>query len=61
MTSPRRREQLARAQEALRQRELREGLVRLTVTIPKRRRTELEDLVGEWMLEDLVNPDVADA
>jgi hypothetical protein len=60
VTTPRRREQLARAQAAKRQREEGEGIVRVLVRIPKRRRAQLEDLIGEWMLEDLAHPDVAE-
>lgn len=59
MTTPRRREQLARAQAAQRQREEGEGVVRVLVRIPKGRREQLEALVGEWLLEDLTHPNVA--
>jgi hypothetical protein len=50
----------AERQAALRRREQERGIVRVLVRIHKRRRPQLEDIVGEWMLEDLVPPDPPD-
>jgi hypothetical protein len=49
---------MARAQAALRRRERERGIVRVLVKVHMRRRPELEALLGDWMLEDLVPPDV---
>jgi hypothetical protein len=58
MTTPKRRQVMARAQAALRRRERERGIVRVLVKVHMRRRPELEALLGDWMLEDLVPPDV---
>jgi hypothetical protein len=60
MTTPKRRQVMARAQAALRRRERERGIVRVLVKVHAKRRPQLEDIVGEWMLEDLVPPDVVD-
>lgn len=59
MTPGKRRMDMARAQAELRQREREQGLVRVTITIPKQRRPELEAIVGRWMLEVPLIGDVA--
>jgi hypothetical protein len=56
MTTPKRREVMARAQAALRRRERERGIVRVLVKVHMRRRPELEALLGDWMLEDLAPP-----
>jgi hypothetical protein len=58
MTTPKRREEMARAQAALRRREQERGIVRVLVKVHAKRRSQLQATVGEWMLEDLVPPDV---
>lgn len=60
MISPNRLMEMARAQAALRQREQERGIVRVLVKIHKKRRPQLEEIVGEWMFEDLVPPDLPD-
>jgi hypothetical protein len=59
MTTDKRRADMARAQAEVRRRERERGLVRVLVTVHKRRRPQLETIVGEWMLEDLTTADVA--
>lgn len=58
MTTPKRRQEMARAQAALRRREEERGIQRVLVKVHKKRRSQLEATVGEWLLEDLVPPDV---
>lgn len=60
MISPKRRMGNARAQADLRRREEERGFVRVLVKVHAKRRPQLEDIVGEWMFEDLVPPDKPD-
>lgn len=60
MISPNRLMEMARAQAALRQREQERGIVRVLVKIHKKRKPQLEEIVGQWMFEDLVPPDTPD-
>jgi hypothetical protein len=53
MTTPKRRDEMARAQAALRRREEERGIVRVLVKVHTKRRSQLQATVGEWMLEDL--------
>jgi hypothetical protein len=59
MTTDKRRKDMAKAQAEVRRRERERGLVRVLVTIPKQRKSQLEDLVGQWILEHPLNGDVA--
>jgi hypothetical protein len=58
MTTPKRRQEMARAQAALRRREEERGIVRVLVKVHTKRRPQLQDILGEWMLEDLTPPHV---
>jgi len=58
MTTPKRRQENARAQAELRRREQESGFVRVLVKVHVKRRPQLHATVGEWMLEDLAPPHV---
>lgn len=60
MTTTKRRQVMARAQAAIRRRERERGIVRVLVKIHKKRKPQLEEIVGQWMFEDLVPPDTPD-
>lgn len=54
MTTPKRRQNVLRAQHSLIKREQEAGIVRVTVRIHKKRRTQLQEIVGQWMFEDIL-------
>lgn len=51
MISPKRRQEMARAQAALRCREQDAGIVRVLVKIPQDRKAELQQIAAEWLRE----------
>lgn len=58
MTTPKRRADMARAQATRRQRERDQGIVRVLVKVHAKRKPQLDEMVGQWMFEDLVPPHV---
>jgi len=61
MSTPKRREVVLRAQRSTIERERERGIVRVLVKVHRHRRQQLEEIIGQWMLEDLAPQDVVDS